>query len=153
MAPTVAGPLGFGLTEQGIADTTVNQIARRADVSVGTVYHHFSSYDDVIRACGQLTFAADAIFAGCRSTHARVGRLTHELFACYERFPRSGEHALRPHETAGAGLAALAPRTLALMHGSSFGGDCAGALVALADDYARRLDSATLAERSSRVAA
>ena len=43
--------------EQGVADTTVKQIARRADVSVGTVYHHFPSYDDVIRACGQLTFA------------------------------------------------------------------------------------------------
>jgi len=50
-------------------------------------------------------------------------------------------------------LAALAPRTLALMHGSSFVGDCAGALSALADDYARRLDSAALAERSSRAAA
>lgn len=78
--------------EQGIADTTVKQIARRADVSVGTVYHHFPSYDDVIRACGQLTFAlvrppTDAIFSGCRSTRARIGRLTHELFACYERFP------------------------------------------------------------------
>jgi AcrR family transcriptional regulator len=78
--------------EQGVADTTVKQIARRADVSVGTVYHHFPSYDDVIRACGQLTFAivrppTDAIFAGCRSTRARIDRLTHELFACYERFP------------------------------------------------------------------
>jgi AcrR family transcriptional regulator len=78
--------------EQGVADTTMKQIARRADVSVGTVYHHFPSYDDVIRACGQLTFAmaqppTDAIFAGCRSTRARIERLTHELFACYERFP------------------------------------------------------------------
>lgn len=78
--------------EQGVADTTVKQIARRADVSVGTVYHHFPSYDDVIRACGQLTFAlvrppTEAIFAGCRSTRARIDRLAHELFACYDRFP------------------------------------------------------------------
>jgi AcrR family transcriptional regulator len=78
--------------EQGVADTTIKQIARRADVGVGTVYYHFPSYDDVIRACGQLTFAmvrppTDAIFAGCRSTRARIERLTHELFACYERFP------------------------------------------------------------------
>ena len=50
-------------------------------------------------------------------------------------------------------LAALAPRTLALLHGSSFAGDCAGALAALADDYAGRFDRATLAERSSRAAA
>jgi hypothetical protein len=39
-------------------------------------------------------------------------------------------------------LAALAPRTLALMHGSSFAGDCAAALAALADDYARRFAQA-----------
>jgi flavorubredoxin len=39
-------------------------------------------------------------------------------------------------------LAALKPRTLALMHGSSFTGDCAGALHALADDYDRRLSVA-----------
>lgn len=36
-------------------------------------------------------------------------------------------------------LAALEPRTLALMHGSSFTGDCAGALHALADAYRDRL--------------
>jgi AcrR family transcriptional regulator len=78
--------------EQGVADTTVKQIARRADVSVGTVYHHFPTYDDMIRACGALTFAlarppTEAIFAGARSARARVERLTQELFACYERFP------------------------------------------------------------------
>jgi AcrR family transcriptional regulator len=78
--------------EQGVADTTVKQIARRADVSVGTVYHHFPTYDDVIRACGALTFAlarppTEAIFAGARSARARIRRLTQELFACYGRFP------------------------------------------------------------------
>jgi flavorubredoxin len=36
-------------------------------------------------------------------------------------------------------LAALKPRTLGLMHGSSFNGDCAGALNALADYYASGL--------------
>ena len=36
-------------------------------------------------------------------------------------------------------LAELAPQRLAIMHGSSFDGDCAAALVALADDYDRRL--------------
>jgi hypothetical protein len=36
-------------------------------------------------------------------------------------------------------LAELAPTTLALMHGSSFTGDCAGALHGLADDYRVRL--------------
>ena len=50
-------------------------------------------------------------------------------------------------------LAELAPRTLALMHGSSFTGDCAGALAALADDYARRLEQAARDGRSSKAAA
>ena len=40
-------------------------------------------------------------------------------------------------------LAELAPTTLALMHGPSFSGDCAGALAALADDYDRRVAAAT----------
>lgn len=78
--------------EQGVADTTVKQIARRADVSVGTVYHHFPTYDDVIRACGRHTNEitrppGEAIFAGARSASARIARLTRELFAYYARFP------------------------------------------------------------------
>lgn len=40
-------------------------------------------------------------------------------------------------------LAELKPRTLALMHGSSFAGDCHAALLALADDYDRRLAMAS----------
>ena len=36
-------------------------------------------------------------------------------------------------------LAELAPRTLAIMHGSSFAGDGAAALRLLADDYDRRV--------------
>jgi flavorubredoxin len=39
------------------------------------------------------------------------------------------------------GLAKLAPRTLALMHGPSFSGDGAAALRALADDYDRRIQT------------
>lgn len=40
------------------------------------------------------------------------------------------------------GLAELAPETLALMHGSSYRGDCAATLRALAADYRRRIDAA-----------
>ncbi len=47
-------------------------------------------------------------------------------------------------------LAGLRPRTLALMHGSSFAGDGATALIALADDYQRRLTAqAARVERPS----
>jgi flavorubredoxin len=42
------------------------------------------------------------------------------------------------------GLAKLAPRTLALMHGPSFAGDGAAALHALADDYDRRVHAALI---------
>jgi flavorubredoxin len=41
------------------------------------------------------------------------------------------------------GLAELAPTTLAIMHGSSYAGDAAKALLALADDYDRRLEAAS----------
>jgi flavorubredoxin len=50
-------------------------------------------------------------------------------------------------------LSALAPRTLALMHGSSFAGDCAGALAALADDYTRRFEQAARDSHSNKAAA
>ena len=46
-------------------------------------------------------------------------------------------------------LAPLAPKTLALMHGPAFAGDCTAALEALADDYDRR----TTAWRERRVLA
>ena len=78
--------------EQGVAATTMKQIARRADVSVGTVYHHFPTYEDVVRACGrhvhELTRPPTlAIFASLRFLPGRIERLTSELFAYYERSP------------------------------------------------------------------
>ncbi|MCA1843018.1 MAG: MBL fold metallo-hydrolase, partial [Actinobacteria bacterium] len=44
-------------------------------------------------------------------------------------------------------LADLAPQTLGIMHGSSFTGDCAGALHTLADDYERRFEVSVEAAR------
>ena len=40
-------------------------------------------------------------------------------------------------------LAQLEPKTLAIMHGSSYSGDASKALLALADDYERRLAAAS----------
>jgi AcrR family transcriptional regulator len=40
--------------ERGIARTSMKDIAERADVAIGTVYHHFPTYNDAITACGQL---------------------------------------------------------------------------------------------------
>jgi hypothetical protein len=50
------------------------------------------------------------------------------------------------------GLAGLAPKTLALMHGPSYAGDGAAALRALADDYDRRVTGAAAAARNAATA-
>ena len=75
--------------EKGIFGTSWQDIARRADVSVGTVYKHFPSLDELIPACGELVYAitrppsledAPEIFAGASSLEERLERLVFELF-------------------------------------------------------------------------
>ncbi len=78
--------------DQGIAATTMKEIAERADVGIGTLYHHFPRYEDAIRACGARTaelarLPTAEIFAGARSLPARVAVLVGELFAYYDRHP------------------------------------------------------------------
>lgn len=78
--------------EQGIAGTTMIQIAERAGVSVGTVYHHFPTYADAIAACGAFTAQNvpqpdETLFDGAASRAERVSRLVHALFDYYERLP------------------------------------------------------------------
>ena len=81
-------------SEKGILGTSWQDIARRADVSVGTVYKHFPSLDELVPACGELMYAitqppsledAPQIFAGAHSLEERLERLVGELFAFYER--------------------------------------------------------------------
>lgn len=79
-------------SEQGIAETTMKQIAARADVGLGTVYHHFPSYDDAVRACGAYTFEAtppptEADLEDARELPDRVRRLVQALYAFYARCP------------------------------------------------------------------
>lgn len=74
--------------EQGIAATTMKQIASRAGVSVGTVYHHFPTLDDAIGACGAFAlshspFPTDAIFEGATTRAERVRRLARAAFATF----------------------------------------------------------------------
>lgn len=78
--------------ERGIAETSMKDIAERASVSVGTVYHHFPSYAHAIVACGAYTAEyapapTAAIFAGAATREERVVRLVHALFDRYERVP------------------------------------------------------------------
>src|SRR5215208_6367839 len=80
--------------EKGIFGTSWQDIAKRADVSVGTVYKHFPSLEELVPACGELMYAitrppsledAPQIFAGAHSLEERLERLVSELFDFYER--------------------------------------------------------------------
>jgi AcrR family transcriptional regulator len=77
--------------EQPIRATSMTEIAQRAGVSVGTVYHHFPTYDDAIVACGRFTaerfpFPTAAIFDGVSDPSQRVERLGAEVFGYFARF-------------------------------------------------------------------
>jgi AcrR family transcriptional regulator len=77
-------------TEQGVRATSMKQIAERAGVSVGTVYHHFPSYDDAVAACGRYSTASfpvpgPAIFKDLATPQERVRRLAAECFGYFER--------------------------------------------------------------------
>ena len=75
--------------EQGIAATTMKQIAERAGVGVGTVYHHFPTLVDTITACGEHAMAAyplptEAIFAGVPTMKERMVSLARAWFGCLD---------------------------------------------------------------------
>src|SRR5688572_29714295 len=79
-------------SERGIADTSMKDIAGRAGVSVGTVYHHFPKYADAIVACGAYTAEhapapTAALFEGAASRQERTERLARAMFSHYERVP------------------------------------------------------------------
>jgi len=70
----------------------MTDIAARAGVSVGTVYHHFPSYADAIVACGAYTAEhapapTTDLLEGAASRNERVTRLVRALFDYYERVP------------------------------------------------------------------
>ncbi len=78
--------------EQGIVATSYKDIARRAGVGLGTVYHHFPALDDLVLACGGRLLEITRpprpeVFVGLRSRRARLERLVDEVFAWYERYP------------------------------------------------------------------
>jgi AcrR family transcriptional regulator len=84
--------------ELGIRNTSWEEIARRAEVGVGTVYRHFRSIDELLPACGESVEDTLALpqgpklgrlFAGKRSSKGRIERLVGEVFGIYERGARS----------------------------------------------------------------
>jgi AcrR family transcriptional regulator len=85
-------------TQKGIFGTSWQDIARRADVSVGTVYRHFPSLAELVPACGELLFEltrppspedAVAAIGDEPDPVRRLERAASFLFAFYER---AGKH-------------------------------------------------------------
>lgn len=88
-------------SEQGIANTSWDEIAERAGVGVGTVYRHFPSLDELVPACGDLVLERlelpspgkiSAMFADTSDLASRLGRLVDVVFSIYER----GASMMRP---------------------------------------------------------
>lgn len=79
---------------RGIFGTTWQDIAREADVSIGTVYKHFPTLDELVPACGELLMErirppaledAAALLAGAEGPADRLAKVAGVLFSFYER--------------------------------------------------------------------
>lgn len=89
--------------EKGVAATTFRDISARAGVGIGSVYHHFPTYDDVITACGDHTMMLarpprPGILEGVKGVAQRVRVLVRDLFAFYERIPTLGRVRSERHQ-------------------------------------------------------
>src|SRR5712691_8854800 len=81
--------------QKGVAGTTLRDIAVRADVGIGTLYHHFATYEDVVGACGVHAMSLmkppqPDIFDGVDRPDERIRTLVRELFDSYRRMPSFG---------------------------------------------------------------
>jgi len=129
--------------ELGIANTSMKQIAERAAVSVGTVYHHFPTYADAIDACGAFAAKAcpppsEAMFVGASTRSERVARLARAWFDYYERLPaldsvRRDQHLADTLRTFVASEQSLRLRLAAKALGVGETGRRASVLAALVD--------------------
>jgi len=78
--------------EKGVLATSHKDVAARADVSVGTVYHHFPTQDAMVRACGVQVgdlFPVPSVetIDARAPQRERIVALTRELVALYVRMP------------------------------------------------------------------
>lgn len=76
--------------EQGVLATTMKQIAARAGVGVGSVYHHFPTYDDAVEACGQharvlMPIPTEAALAGCATRAERIRAFVAAVFGLWSQ--------------------------------------------------------------------
>jgi AcrR family transcriptional regulator len=77
-------------SEQGARATTMNEVARRADVSPTTVSNHFPAQDQLIEAVvdrvrADIQVPDSTIFVGVRSVTGRLRVLTRAMYAFFER--------------------------------------------------------------------
>jgi len=83
--------------EQGIARTSIRDVAQRADVAPATVLHHFPRMDDLIQACGELSDAmapmpTEAVLAGSTEQLERIRLFAHAMFEWWERLGPGWDH-------------------------------------------------------------
>ena len=80
--------------EQGVAPTTLTQVARRAGVGPATVFRHFPTVNQLVQACGQHVWVemrppmpqdAPALFDGIATTRDRLAKLIDETDDFYGR--------------------------------------------------------------------
>lgn len=80
-------------SERGARGTTMTEVARVADVSPATVLNHFATPDLLLEAVvsrllTEIRIPDASIFAGARSTSARITALVEAMFAFFERTQR-----------------------------------------------------------------
>ena len=83
--------------EQGIARTSVRDVAGRAGVSPATVLNHFARMADLISACGDLSddlypMPTDAVLVGARDRAERLRLLAEALFTWWDGMASGWEH-------------------------------------------------------------
>ena len=77
-------------SKRGARATTMNEVARRADVSPTTVTNHFPTHESLIEAVvsrilADIQVPDSTIFTGTRSLAGRLRVLTASMFAFFER--------------------------------------------------------------------
>ncbi len=76
--------------EKGVASTSMQEVARRADVAPATVLNHFPSPDELAEAVvtqllTTLRAPSEEMFAGLETLRERITRLSRELAGFYQR--------------------------------------------------------------------
>lgn len=76
--------------EHGVAATTIRAVAERADVSRGTILHHFGSPDGLLEAVldhvvGMIDMPDERVLEGITSQEERIRRFVAAMFEFYER--------------------------------------------------------------------